>query len=353
MCVNMDKEYIENLVDEIFAEAKTGKVTVPDNTGESFCYYVRFYEKQDNVKKTYPCFDINNVELFDKKNAEYLLEARKFYAKSPETNIFEGRGLDKRFVLNMLLNANYADMTNPIEYVIERTQMLKNQPQIFEHEFEYNGIKATCKVEKLPSNLEGPYKFETTFEKNGEEYTLPAIVFGLDGSHAKVFACQNFAAKTNKETLVKKKLGRHLYKLNSGVPENDIAGDVSVSSVAAATIFMQYLKAQNITKIEAPVFLPLRSHTNKISKYNRAKRTGESVRAVAEKNNLDQFNMTNKFAYLFERLAYHFDNFETFYDDNTMTTYAHILPNKATTNENIIFDIAKSFDFENNQIERE
>ena len=112
------------------------------------------------------------------------------------------------------------------------------------------------------------------------------------------------------------------------------------------------MKAQHITKIEAPVFLPLRSHTNKISKYNRAKRTGESARAVAEKNNLDQYNMTNKFAYLFERLAYHFDNFETFYDDNTMTTYTHILPNKATTNENIIFDIAKSFDFENNQIER-
>ena len=341
----MDKQYIDSLIDEIFDESANGKVLIEDNAGENFFYYARFYNEQNKNGK-YPCFEIHDKDLLEEKIAKYLLEARKFYAKSPETSIFEGRGLDKRLVLNMLLNASYFDMIMPEKFVDDRIKMLKTAPSVFEKTFFYAGIKATNQIKKLSSNYEAPYKFETTFEKNGEKYTLPAITFGLVDDKAKVFAVQNFAAKTNKETLLKKKLGRHLYKLNSGVCESDIIANVSVSAVAAATIFLEFLKEENINKIEAPTFLPLRYHTNKVAKFNRAKRTNESPKSVCARNNLDQFNMTNKFAYLFERLAFHFDNIDVCYDDNTMTTFAHILQKKATQKDNIAYDIAQSYSLE-------
>ena len=74
-----------------------------------------------------------------------------------------------------------------------------------------------------------------------------------------------------------------------------------------------------------------------IKKYNREKR-----REFLEKHNKNQFNITNKFTYLFIRYCHHFPACETIYDDARQSMIVYLSKTNEKVDDNIIYNLDKS-----------
>ena len=345
----MQDSKTKQIVEKIFNQAKKGVVEIGEQS--PWIFYTKFFTKINNksnaTNSTYPVINISDYPLFIKSVDAYLQNAKKFYSRDEAYfDLERNDDFAEKLFLDLMLNTTPADQNNIIEYIKRRTKMLQTPIETGRFDSgEYQGYKITSIITKRWSNLESPYAFIVEFRNPQDKtcFTLPTITFGIADGIAEVGAVQNEHPKQGFSTA--KKLDRYFRKVNKDVDSEDVIANVSPNALVAFTLFNEYLKTQNINKIQSTPFQPIRYYSQKTAKYRHAK-SKEEVIQIKKDINRDQFNITNKVLYLFLRYEHHFDNATAYFDENIDTIYIDIADKHAQKNENIIYDLAQSFDIE-------
>ena len=339
---------IKKMLKELFNEASNGLIKI--GVGDScWRFYSKFYvsvEGNDNtVNKMLPTVQIPNLEMFMKVLNNYLQTAREFYKKDQDYYGLDDYSFDKFLTLNLVVNAGMYDFYDFTRYVKQRSSMLQEKEVVGHIGFgEYKDFYASAEIDKLHCNLEAPYRFTTSIrDKDGGEFVLPSVVYGIDGDVAHIYAIQGRNGK--QKSKVANSMDRYFRKLNKGVEEyvgeDSELLQVSPNALASITIFNSYLKSKGITKIIATEFMPVRYQSNKSAIYVRGAAKSESsedIKKNIEKHDFVQHNITEKFMYTLMRYCYHFDDSEFDYDDICHKMKIK-LNNQHQKTDNIIFEL--------------
>ncbi|MBQ9790946.1 MAG: hypothetical protein IJW24_05105 [Clostridia bacterium] len=360
------KEYLSNLIQEIFEEASNGQIFIARNSEFEWRYYSRFYsniEGSDKTKnKSYPTVRIRNYAEFVDELDEYLDLARDFYEFDKDYHEFqEDHDFDKFLILCLLANADFGDLQDITKFVSKRKKMLENHEELSVVDVgDFGKYFCQAKITKHQAALEAPFCFTPHFydEERGEEYVLPSVTYGVIDGQVVIYAVQGRREKqTNK---VSKDISRFLRKVNSGVdlplgedddPENFFEGmnlrkdikNVSPFALVSLTMFLSNMKSRGFSQVSAPALLPIRYLAERHAVLVRAKVKGiDDVSPLIQRREDIQKNATDNFMHLFARYCFHFDNSEFDYDD---INHRMVLTTKEQkhVNGNILFEIDQRF----------
>ena len=333
---------IEKIVEEIFHQAEKGKVVIGDEKEGFWHFYTRFYwktnDKTNALNDKYPIFEIPDKTTFINLLGTYLKEARQFYCADSEFFCLSSENFDKKLLLDLFINATVSDFVNVNNYIKNRTEMLKtnyNSNVFFLGTFQ--DLKIKGQITKNHSNLESPYKLDIYFEDETHNvFFLPTVFFATTKQKAYIMAIQNL--HRNQANKLAKKLDRYFRKTNKGITPEDTISNISTNALVSLTIFLSFLKQNDIFDITASCFQPIRYQAGKVTGLRQAK-TKEQQQEFYQKHDHDQYNITNKFMYLFLRYNFHFPSTITNFDDNTQQM--NIILNK---NKNGNTDILSQID---------
>ena len=343
----------KQIIEDIFSQARKGKVEIKTTDGGFWTFYTRFATQINGelseVGKKCPTINIPDFNSFEKLVDDYLVLARDFYAEDQAYFDVDDDEFSKKLFHDLMTNASNFDCCNIENFVKERMQMLASPalPKVVEMG-QLQGKKLSMTVSKNHSNLEGPYRATFRFtDDNGENFELPTITFGITDKTCHLFAVQNMNVpkgtnhgKTEKPK-VQKDIDRYFRKLNNGVDSEDIIANVSPNALASLTLFNSVIRQQGISELSSPIFMPLRYEGNKIAGCAKAK-SEEERQEFLQKHDRDQFNITNKLTYLYLRYAYHFPETDCVYDE-TREKMTISLVKSSVREENIIYGLDRGF----------
>jgi len=337
----------------IVSQAQTGEVKIGSENLGFWTYQVKFSSNLDNTKPenfdNYPYLKIANKQTFFKKLKTYVDKAKVFYSADQNYFDLEDQSFQDMIIFNLIINATFLDFEMFDNYVLKRIELINTPlPEKKVIIGEYLNNQITAEIRKNRSNLEAPYKMIFNFvDKDKNVYTPPAITFGIIDDTAYIYAVQNTIKKQDNQ--LSKKLDRHFRKLNKDIDPDDIIANVSPSAVVSITIFNTILKYNNINKIIAPCFLPIRYYTISDSLIKRYSK--EDVQKEHAKHNKIQYNITNKFMYLFSRYVHHFNSSSGHYDPTSQEMFV-TLKDSIPINDNIIYDIENAVRKKNSPLEK-
>ncbi len=316
------KTKTKHVIEKIFKQAEEGLIKIEPKDKLFWRFYVRFSTniEGNNAGKNLNCpiLHIPDYKTFVEKTENYLKKAKDFYILDQDYFNLDDEAFLEKLFLDMVVNMSNIDCFNVYEYIDKRTKFLDYKPKCENFYLgELLGAQMRANISKNRSNLEAPYKFKISLQNEEDKSTLPYITFAIIDDKAYVYAIQN--AQNKNESSLSKKVDRYLRKLNKGVDMEDIVANISTNALASLVVFSSYMKEQGIKEIIAPDFLPIRE-----------------TATLKERHDEDQYNMTNKFMYLFLRYNFHFDKCTADYDD--VKNEMHMsLNNNSTQNDNIIF----------------
>ncbi|MBQ8443910.1 MAG: hypothetical protein IJX25_00965 [Clostridia bacterium] len=305
----------KSTIERVFSGAKNGLIEFA-----GWKYYIKFNTKIEGevngVDDGHLTINIPDFNLFVWKVDKYMQKAMKFYRDEKNYYELDTSSFRDKLFMCLLLNMSTFDAENIYDYITFRTKMLDTQFSSDKFSLgrlnytkgqQEKSVKITASIRQNTSNLEATYKMKFAFENDlGERFSVPAVTFGIVDKKAYVYAVQR--TKDVQEGEIVKELDRYFRKLNKGVDCEDIIANISPSSLVSLTLFATFLKNMGINKIVAKDFLPLRY----MAVIDSPKGKNQEV---SEKLDKDQFNMTNKFMYLFLRYSHHFENCKATYDD--------------------------------------
>lgn len=379
----MNRNDVKAILDELFFEAKNKRVRFDTPNSEigkeapwmmNSKFFVKINGNFNGKNSGVPVAEIPNEKLLIDYLMKYLDLATKFYAFEQERDDLTDRAFIKRLIFDLFINCSVADLNDVYRHIKTRTEMLKEDNlklnSVFLGYYQAEKIGrclVTASIMQNHSCMESPLRFQIEFMgQNGEEFMLPAILYGIDGKTCYIGAVQNFY--TSQKTQLSKKLDRHFRKVNKDIPETSIESEVSPNAVVAFAIFVAYLKQIGVNKVCGTNFLPIRYQTKfeaqrlfAIREKKRLEEKQDSGELLTEKEkqllselqsktpseyaedttNKIQFNVTNRFTYLFARLEFHFDNLEFDYSDYENKIYLKLNDKSYTKQGNIIEDIVE------------
>lgn len=360
----------QSIIEELFQEAKNGRILIGKEP-DAWTFYTQFFVKIENqnpnaFSQDAPTINIPNYSRFLQKTEKYLQIAKQFYSSDQQYYEIDDNQFSKKLVLDMLINCSATDFSNIENYVDAKTKVIvqsqkflsalgledrkpfskqnlskQSEPQkdLFLGKFDTgeNITKIYASIYKNRSSIESPLVFLPYFQDaQTNTFYMPAIMFGLgtDNLGKKsiyIGAVQNFAEK--QDSKFAKKMDRYLRKVNSGVDADSIEYQVSPKAVVSMVMFLEYAKNLGAELLYATDFMPLRYN----SKTNSPKGKDADIK---EKIDSDQFNQTNRFMYLFERIEHHFKdiNLQILEDGCKMDLQF----DEPQNSDNIIFEIAQS-----------
>jgi len=246
-------------------------------------------------------------------------------------------------IYTLIANCSNYDCVTFNKYIENRIQMLeKIEPEGKILLPDFQNHKFYIQITQTSSILEAPNRFTPILENpDKSKFYLPTVTYGFYNDKAYIGAIQGEEEKQSGEAA--RKMDRYFRKLNSGVASEEIEGNVSPSFIASLTIFNAYLKSLNINKIVAPCFLPIRTDLPRKNLYKKHVKdpinfTQDWLNEKLEQKDRDQFNITNKFMYLFKRYCSHFTDSECYFDDHKQEMQTILKEQKNKTN-NIIFQL--------------
>ena len=335
---------VSKIVEEIFEEAEKGKVVIGDEKDGFWNFYTRFYWKENEITNApndkYPIFELADKKTFIKLLENYLESARKFYHADSDFFCLSGDNFDKKLLLDLFINATVSDFVDVNNYIKNKTEMLNiNYNSDAFSLGKFQDLKIKGQITKNHSNLESPYKFDIFFEDETHNiFYLPTVFFATTDKKAYIMAIQNLhRGQTGK---LAKKLDRFFRKTNKDIVPEDTISNVSTNALVSLTIFLSFLKKNNIFDITASCFQPIRYQAGKVAGLRQAK-TQKDRQEFSQKHDRDQYNITNKFMYLFLRYNFHFPTTITDFDDNTQQMNVTLARNK-NSNMDILSQIDNS-----------
>lgn len=351
---------MEEIFYELINEAKDGKVIMD---GEEWPIAFNTLIEEDNTR----VFNNDNLSMLHIKNkSEFFVLLNEYVNKELEvgrkTMKFYGENKDrdtiKCIMSYLFVNATTEDFLNPSNFIRRRIKFLEDNTMSFfrsgtvlELGPVFKGSKLFVQDMEQSVMMETPRKFCISFKRDGYEYKLPEVSYGIVMENGKnVCYIYSLLDKQDREITDKgeekyyKEIKRLLYKVNSGVideSEEENIKDVSPSSVISLIVFATILRKYNISDIRAVPYLPLRYLSRDItSRYGSPlKRTERDLR-----NATIQYNVTNKFIRTFNRVSYHLDGFDVVASPYEFDEYLHVVnssKNQVIDNE-LLDDVSSS-----------
>lgn len=351
---------MNNLLYEIINEASFGKVVI-DGDDFQIAFNTIIYDNNKEVfnnlqDNNYPSLIIKNKNIFLEKLTKYIKLFFRHGRKTPNFSKNVERNKIKLIISFIFANATTEDFLNPINLLNRNIQFLKDNTfsylddSIYTEELN-NFLNSSIKIKNTMQSvfMETPNRIDMSFIKNIEglnvEYILPSISYGIvEENNEKVcyiYTLLHPKVKKPKNPIQEKydkKISREMYKINSGVSENESEeyktynnqndyypeniSDVSPSAVLSLVIFISLLFKENITRIKAVPYLPIRFLARDISINDNERKS--KINEMQERNIIIQRNITDKFIRTFRRVSYHFSNFNINYFPYEINEYMEI-----------------------------
>lgn len=313
----MEQEILDAFYHKIIPQASSsGKVVIDGFVfNSSFCLSSQVEDIRDDRM---PVIQIRDKDRFDKALVQYTESMLQFLEQNKELQkcdylYFEGNkeAIIEAAVMNVWFNATEEDFREPIRFLEYRNHFLTDITCNLECDNFHKGEIIDGKVPHHyewsigvwnPSGNETPYVFRSRMVMDdGSSLNLPNIGFGLDGNKAYIYAVHQGKVKEEPSN-GKKKLNRILYQINRGVvddyPDESVL-DVSVSSIAALTVFLSFLQETACNEMIVKSNFPIRT----LAKMNNSRVDQAEFVRICE-------NTINKFYRDFRRLSYHFPELE-------------------------------------------
>lgn len=329
--LDRDRAYVFRMAEKVMIQAQCGVVYIG-----SWKYCVKF-----DLNKMYyqGCvLDLGNTNFLDEvKN--YLSQAREFYINDKDYYELDDMSFDEKLFMDLFVNMTNFDLENIDKCLEERTAMILPENDFITKPVtiaQLEGADIEISVLKNTSNLEAPFRFRTVMRNGEDEFLLPDISFGVIDDCLRVYAVQR---KRDEQTCkTAKKFDRYFRKFNKGVDMDDeITSQISTNALAAVTIFLGYMKNQNINKVKAFGFMPLR-YNAKVETAARKLKDEHEFEEFLEENDRNQFNITNKFFNTMFRYAHHFGlNVE--YDEIHECLDMNLEEKKTVDSDNVIHQL--------------
>ena len=319
---------------ELIKEASVGKVII-DNDEWNISFNTKIPERGINYfnDNNFSTLVIKNEDNFFKLLEEYInLELQKNRKTIKIQSDIEKNKI-KMLMSFLFTNATTEDFINPENLLRRNISFLKDTTFDYlekgiEVETGINLKNSKLFIEKQTSDIrmETPNKINMRLRKviddKEVEYPLPSINYGIYNDTCYIYSIQ--MPHTSKELSTDeekyyKQINRLLYKINNGIKENqdyydykegnstyypeDNISDVTHSFVLSLSIFISLLERENIKKIKAVPYLPVRYASRYLAGINQEDDTKREK--LLNRNNMIQTNITNKFIRTFRRLAYH------------------------------------------------
>lgn len=331
---------MKQLIKEIIEETKNGKILID---GDEFLigfntiiYKNNEIKYSNNMDNGFPTLIIKDEDKFCIKMLEYLNLFVQSKRKTPNFISDVERNTKKLILSYIFANATTEDFSNSL-YLIDRNinfltdvtfENLNNTP-VQTHElncFNHSFLEIKNQVQSV--FMETPNKMTFTLKKtvNNREviYKLPSISYGISVENGKkvcyIYSLINpkpLKEKTETQIYFDKKISRELYKLNSGVRNQESEeylnnsddnyfseniSDISPSTLISITSFLSLLKNKKIDQIKVVPYLPIRFLSREIFSNN------NSDKELMMRNDFIQKNITDKFIRSFRRMEYHYNN---------------------------------------------
>ena len=323
---------------ELIKEASTGSVIID---GDDWPVYFDTRIEQngkviiDTGNKAPGKLLIRNENNFFSLLQEYLeLEI----AKNRKAYTFINKSIEEKMkflIMNLISNATSEDFINPEAFLRRNIDFQKDATfQTLDNPLEvklgslFKNSTLVVQNELTDSRMETPYriteKLKGVVNNQEVEYHLPSIYYGIRQENNEnvcyIYSIISDNKKKN-ETEENKKytsiINRLLYKLNNGIkekeskeyfdfknnlsayyPEGNIT-DVTPSFILSLNIFITLLQNKNISKIKAVPYLPIRYLSRDLAA--ESTKEEDKKKALLERNNAIQTNLTNKFIRTFSR----------------------------------------------------
>lgn len=333
-------ELTRKIVEKFLKQTEKGEFNVGEGE-EAIKYRLSFLRAQSGSEKgDQIVLDIPDMDLFVKKVEKYFLIVQGLYRNEMGRYDLTYEAYLERLFVSLMSNMTYSDAHNVYNYIDQRTELYVNCYDRDEKLGKFSYTKGAqvkeCEVnviiDRLSSIMEAPYSFTPEFTDGINVFFLPSITFGLSVNKktAYVYAVQN--RKKDQSNSLQKDLDRYFRKIGKGVEGEEELMQVSPNALVSLTMFCSYLKEQGVQQIISKDFQPSRYKAREsriLSKY-----------AEGELEALDnaQFNITNKFMYLFLRYSYHFPDCECDFDIDQGQMIMKLKEGVSVDN-NIIYDI--------------
>lgn len=294
--------------EEFKKEARTGEVK---SGKDNRIVRILFNIVDDEVLSEMPNMYIQDKENFNKLLIEYVKKSLRFY------ELANTYGNIKMILSFLFSNITNSEMNNLNNYLIKYINFLDDILLINQ-----NGEKNTTlgilkyEVDKQSIQQETPYCFKSYFEDNDSKYALPRISFGMCDGICYIYAIQNKDSKMNTDSKYNFEVKQKLRTINSGISKYR---NVTPSFVITLSLFISFLKENNINKVKVVSPLPIRQKNRdlsleyKIKFYSMSGTLDNSEveklkKELIDKKLNDDYNSTVKFVNCFNRLKLHFDN---------------------------------------------
>lgn len=350
---------------ELIKEAKDGNIMIDNqvwpigfntiiyNDGTLSCEY--------SNDKNISCLVIKDEEKFFEYLEDYI--EKELSKNRKHIYLFEDEEKNHmKFLMSYLMvNATTEDFLNPINYIKRSIEFLEDSTFDYLNEsvsLQVDGVFTECKLRikntKQSVMMETPNRMELSIIKDtGEdvlEYKLPTISYGISTENDRkvcyVYSLLNPKNKkdmSDEEIKFSKKIGRLLYKINSGIEEDDDnqlfdISKVSPSAVLSLTTFLSLLYSEEIYDVKAVPYLPLRYLSRDIV----ARKDGINL-DLLERNQMIQDNVTNKFMRTFLRASHHLESSEVTLLPYQLDEFLHFkLGNKIETDNVVLNETVSS-----------
>ena len=335
---------INNIFEEIKKEARCGLINLSDEDGP-FPLRVSFNIVDDKIYEEIPNIYIKDKDKFNRIILEYVEKALKFYSLDPtEYNI-------KKVIAYSFSNITKEEMNCFENYLYKYIKFYDKKFNVSKGEKETSLGKIRYNIEKQSIMQETPYCFKSYFEKNNSKYALPRISFGINNDICEIYAIQNKDSKINTDQYYNTEVKNAFKTINRGISKYR---NITPSFVIALTLFISFLRENNISKIKVVTPLPIRQANRKITSEYKIKiftmkgdlsiDEVENVKKVIEESSIrDEYNSTKKFENCFNRLKLHFENL--FYTNINNQMIINVL-NLSTENE-LLKEIVKEKETDN------
>ena len=318
----MDNINITKLIDEVISEMQNSKVD------SDIILYMKM--NTNTLDDFTPVLNLNNKELLYSKIIEYIY---KFKNSDKFLNSDEQELYVKRVIALLFADMSINDFNDPVLYVQRKIDFIDNK-LLEDKTIHSDYFEGDIIIEINPYGKETPYSFDPIIVDDNDSYVLPIISYGISEGVCYIYAIQDY--NEHEKTKYHDKIKRKLYKLNSGVYEDESIeykdykegkseyyseniSDVPPSFILSLTLFLNEIYKNGITKVNVVPYLPIR-YANKIKVIARkVLRDGKKQNLnnmekknmfleLVDKQRYIQSNITEKFIRCFYRMNYHFSN---------------------------------------------
>ena len=235
---------VREIFEELIKEAMKGNIVIGDKTyNVGFNTLLEddgFIGNSDN-----PTLSIADRTLFLDYLAQYVDEELALRQGLEAT---EEKDAIKEMMTELIINMTPVEWNNPADAIRRRIEFLQDEHLSDRREINVDVFDSNLVIEKKRNGLsaETPFKMIFTLGKDGSEYHLPSIYFGIENGSCYIY---DIRSEENRDDDYTTRIRRTI----NGMYDEEME-DVSPSSVLVAELFLKELSRNGINSVKLVPF---------------------------------------------------------------------------------------------------